>query len=172
MASLALGLSDPGTVGRNTANTYCNLKNRTPSKVSSIIVASLMVPTIIIEICVCVILRRDWQVQKYSPSSALRVVGFSTFGALAIVIGIAFAANKHYDHSPGFNVILAMMPAVAVLIFGVQRDIFSAWMFWRKSDPSRAMLDTVDSAFVTLPCAEQGTNPRTTLRNRAPSSLS
>jgi len=171
VACLTLGLSDPGTVGRNSVNTYCNLKNRIPSKVSSIIVASLMVPTIFIEIRVWVILRRDWQVKKYPPSSALRAVGFSTFGTLAIVISIAFTSIR-YDHRPGFNVILAMMPAVAVLIFGVQHDILSVWMFWRKSDPSRALFDTVDSASITLPHAQQVISPQTTLRNRSPTSLS
>jgi len=154
MTCLAVGLNDPGTVGRlSIVNAYCNFKNRTPSKVSSVIVASLMVPSIIIGICVCVILIRDWQVRKYSPSSSLRVLGFSMYGTLAIALGIVFAASSH-DHSPELNVVLATMPAVAVLIFGVKSDILSVWMFWRRSDPSYAIFDSGGPA-ITLPRPQQ-----------------
>ncbi|KAF8157152.1 hypothetical protein B0H34DRAFT_798458 [Crassisporium funariophilum] len=132
IACLVLGLNNPSTVQRIEVGTYCNFKNRIPSKTSSITVAALMLPTIILEVLICNILRQNWSIlkrRKYSPSTALRIIGFSMFGILAIALSIVFASSK--DRDPELNIILSLLPAAAVLIFGTQSDILRVWMFWK-----------------------------------------
>ncbi|KAF8884761.1 hypothetical protein CPB84DRAFT_1788998 [Gymnopilus junonius] len=134
IGALIIGLKDPATVQREDLDTpYCNMKNRIPSKIASISVVILIIPTLCIEAVILLNLRRHWTVfksQKLSLSTALRVTVFSFFGVIAVVVSVLFASTK--DRSPELNVIISSMSLVAFLIFSSQADILSVWMFWRR----------------------------------------
>jgi len=134
---LILGLNHPETVHRSHPETpYCNMVNRIPSKISSITVATLLLPTLFLEFLICMVLRKNWEVlksQKYSPSTAIRLMGFSFCGVLAVGLSLLFAASN--DRDPELTVVIALMPTAAFLIFGTQEDILAVWMFWRKRKP-------------------------------------
>lgn len=56
---------------------------------------------------------------------ALKVFVFSIFSVFAVVLGIVFTFTPH--QSPALNIVLALMPAAAVFVFGAQRDLIEAW---------------------------------------------
>ncbi|PPQ76145.1 hypothetical protein CVT26_011795 [Gymnopilus dilepis] len=106
---LVLGLKIPSTVQREDLETpYCNMVNRVPSKIASISVVLMLVPTLCLEVLILRKLRKHWTIfrnQKISLSTTLRVTIFSFFGALAVVISLIFASTK--DRSPELNVIIS-----------------------------------------------------------------
>ncbi|KAF9561178.1 hypothetical protein CPC08DRAFT_750117 [Agrocybe pediades] len=136
VACLLIGLYEPETVHRSDLQTpYCNMINRIPSKISSISVASLMIPTIVLEVVICGILKRNWRVLRnrtYPLTAIFRVIGFSVLGMLAVALSVLFAASE--DRDPEVNIIISALSPSAFLIFGTQHDIIRAWMFWRKEE--------------------------------------
>ncbi|KDR72760.1 hypothetical protein GALMADRAFT_158926 [Galerina marginata CBS 339.88] len=143
---LILGLNHPETVHRSHPETpYCNMVNRVPSKISSIAVASLLLPTLFLEVLICRTMRKNWEAlksQKYSPSTVIRLVAFSLCGALAVGLSLLFAASDERD--PELTTVISLMPTAAFLIFGTQGDILAVWMFWRKRE-QKSQDEVIDS---------------------------
>ncbi|EAU87081.1 hypothetical protein CC1G_05770 [Coprinopsis cinerea okayama7 len=128
IGSLVVGLKHPETVQRPSNGFFCNYVIRIPSRISSISVAVLTIPTIVLQGMTFWALKRNWMLLR---GSILRVLSFSFFGVVAIVLGIVFATGS--AQGPAFlNVIVATVPVAAVLIFGSQKDILNTWMFWRE----------------------------------------
>ncbi|KAF9458173.1 hypothetical protein BDZ94DRAFT_1313551 [Collybia nuda] len=133
VAMLVVGIQTPSTVQRVSSGMYCNFANRIPGRISTFLVASIMIPTVFLEIQVCMALRRNWNLfksQKGSLSMILRVVIFTLFGFFAIAASILFFFTVH--HGPQLNVVISLIPIAAVLVFATQGDLIRVWMFWRK----------------------------------------
>ncbi|KAF9029160.1 hypothetical protein BDZ89DRAFT_1160009 [Hymenopellis radicata] len=131
---LAFGISDPSLVERraNDGGLYCGIGNGIPGRISSIVVAVIMICCLGLEIAVIVVLRRNWadlrKRRRNHPvlSLSIRVLAFSIFGCLAIALALAFAFTPSRGAIP--NLILATLPFIAALIFGTQQDILDVWL--------------------------------------------
>ncbi|KAJ7590562.1 hypothetical protein C8J56DRAFT_537142 [Mycena floridula] len=142
LAAIAIvtGLRDPAGVGRQEAGFYCNMKNSLPGKVSSVSVAVIMLLGLILEVIVCIDLRKNWTNLGSNPSSksmSVRVIAFSLVGLLSIIVSMVFFFKR--NHGSGLNLILSIVPVAAALIFGTQRDIIQSWvagLFWMVGRPS------------------------------------
>ncbi|KAK0219811.1 hypothetical protein IW262DRAFT_1380521 [Armillaria fumosa] len=111
---------------------YCNFENRTPSRVSSALVAGIMVLCLGIEVFVLVKLRKNWmhlrrKRDRQTISLTLRVLAFSAVGCMAIVLGFVFVFNSY--RGPALNLTLGSIPLLAVLLFGTQQDILDSWFY-------------------------------------------
>ncbi|KAJ7752459.1 hypothetical protein DFH07DRAFT_521897 [Mycena maculata] len=127
---LMMGLSDPSLV-RAFDGTYCSISNKTPERVSAIVVAALMILCLGVEAIIFRNLRRAWAVLKQddrsSVSMVVRVLAFTSVGMLSIILSLIFCVLPDTHNDMVFNVIISLVPVSSVLIFGTQKDIFSAW---------------------------------------------
>ncbi|KAJ7150835.1 hypothetical protein C8R43DRAFT_1191316 [Mycena crocata] len=134
IASWVVGIQNPGLVSIIGSGMYCHIgPSGTLGKVSAAIVALTLIPTLALEIMICVALRRNWSEFKRmrnSLSIIVRVMIFTMFGILAITLSGIFVFTE--SHGAALNIVFATMPVVAVIVFFSQRDIISVWMFWKK----------------------------------------
>ncbi|KAF8067918.1 hypothetical protein FPV67DRAFT_1164672 [Lyophyllum atratum] len=133
VGTLVVGWQHPDTVRRVGSGMYCNFSNRIPGRLSTLLVALIMLPAVVLEALICKALRQQWALFKRQPdalSMALRVVSFAFVGILAIALSLVFFFMVH--HGADLNIVISMMPVSAVLIFGTQSDLLRVWMFWKK----------------------------------------
>ncbi|KAJ7737706.1 hypothetical protein B0H16DRAFT_1891555 [Mycena metata] len=151
IASWAAGIHNPQVVRIIGSGMYCHIDNSsTLGRVSAVLVALTMIPTVALEIMICVSLRRNWETfkrMKHSLAIILRVVIFTIFGILAISLSAVFVFSS--AHGAGLNIVFATMPVVAVVVFSTQKDILSVWMFWKR--PSKEFLNMDGAHEKTLP---------------------
>jgi len=133
VASWAIGIRNPGIVEIIGSGMYCHLgPSGTLGKVSAAVVALMLLPTLALEIMICIALRRNWGTfkrMKNSLSIIIRVIIFTMFGILAITLSGIFVFTE--NHGAALNIVFATMPVTAVIVFSTQRDIISVWMFWK-----------------------------------------
>jgi hypothetical protein len=133
VSTLVIGWQNPQIVRRAGSGMYCSFSNRMPGRISTLLVALILIPAAVLEILVCRAIRRQWSVFKQQPdalSTTLRVVAFTFVGILAIVLSIVFFFIIH--HGADLNIIISIVPVTAVLMFGTQADLLRVWMFWKK----------------------------------------
>jgi len=65
-----------------------------------------------------------------SITMVIRVLVFSSLGVLSLVMAVAWVIA--YSHDQAFDIILALLPVSAFLVFGSQMDLVRVWMFWRQ----------------------------------------
>jgi len=138
LSALLYGIANPDTIQRSPNTTYCNSTNTLWSKVSSLIVAGCMV---LIVIALSVIGKRLYRnrraISGSSQSFALvaRVMIFSLLGVLALGVAIAYVMTA--KHGQAFDIILACLPVLAVLVFGSQLDLIRTWTCQAQIIPRR-----------------------------------
>ncbi|GLB38953.1 hypothetical protein LshimejAT787_0601150 [Lyophyllum shimeji] len=136
IGTLVVGWRDPLIVRRVGSGMYCNFSNRVPGRVSTVLVALIMLPAVVLEVLICTALRRQWALFKSQPdalSMALRVVAFTFVGIFAIALSLVFFFT--IDRASALNIVISIVPVSAVLIFGTQPDVLRVWMFWKKRPP-------------------------------------
>ncbi|KAE9393241.1 hypothetical protein BT96DRAFT_228795 [Gymnopus androsaceus JB14] len=122
--SLTIGLKDRSVVTRAPGGFYCNMTNALPGKLSAIIVTVIMIICVCLDVYICVILRRHWHNDlQASLATVMRVLVFSAFSVVAIVLGLFFFFMPRSKHGPGLELVLALIPFAAVLVFGTQTDL-------------------------------------------------
>jgi len=122
------GLDNPDTVRRSPNNTYCDSTNPVLSHISSLVVLSCMVLIVAIQGIIALRLFRNRRMISGSSQSitmALRVMVFSIIGALALGVAVAYVIT--WQHDQAFDMILASLPVLALLIFGSQLDLIRIW---------------------------------------------
>ncbi|KAJ6470199.1 hypothetical protein C8R47DRAFT_759160 [Mycena vitilis] len=133
VASWAIGIRNPSLVEVIGSGMYCHLgPSGTLGKVSAAVVALLLLPTLALEISICIALRRNWGTfkrMKHSLSIIVRVMIFTMFGILAIALSAIFVFSE--KHGAALNIVFATMPVTAVVVFSTQRDIIGVWTFWK-----------------------------------------
>jgi len=155
IASWATGIHNPEVVTVIGSGMYCHIgSSGTLGRVSALLVALTMIPTVALEIMICVSLRRNWETfkrMKHSLAIILRVVIFTIFGILAISLSGVFVFSS--THGAGLNIVFATMPVVAVVVFSTQKDILSVWMFWKRpsKEGEEFIMDMDDSHDKSLP---------------------
>jgi len=133
IGTLVVGWRDPLTVRRVGSAMYCSFSNRVPGRLSTILVALIMLPAAVFEVLICKALRQQWTLfghQTDALSMALRVVAFTFVGISAIALSVVFFFMIH--HGSDLTIVISIVPVFAVLIFGSQADVLRVWMFWKK----------------------------------------
>ncbi|KAK7059839.1 hypothetical protein R3P38DRAFT_3168291 [Favolaschia claudopus] len=138
VAAWTTGIRNSGSVELIGSGMYCHLgHSATLGRVSAAIVALLLIPTLALEIAICVALRRNWgtfKKMRNSLSIIMRVVIFTIFGTLAIGVSGVFVFSD--AHGAALNIVLAILPVTAVVVFATQKDIIRVWMFWKRPLPA------------------------------------
>ncbi|KAJ7669484.1 hypothetical protein DFH06DRAFT_1181310 [Mycena polygramma] len=133
VASWVIGIRNPNVVEIIGSGMYCHLgPSGTLGRVSAAVVVLLLLPTLALEISICIALRRNWGTfkrMKHSLSIIIRVMIFTMFGILAIALSAIFVFSE--NHGAALNIVFATMPVTAVVVFSTQRDIIGVWMFWK-----------------------------------------
>ncbi|KAF8968132.1 hypothetical protein BDZ97DRAFT_1916351 [Flammula alnicola] len=146
---LILGLLNPSTIQRHPSGMYCHLSSSIPSKITAGITICAMLAFLVLGTLVVITLRRVWRaagqiaaLQDYtqiSPDIATRIIIFGFCPIIALAVSFLQYLPGHNPVSMGtkLNIVLAVLPIVASLIFGSQRDIASVWMIcnFRKEVP-------------------------------------
>jgi len=135
VGTLIMGIQKPPIVRRVSSGMYCGFSDKMPGRLSTFLVALIMIPTVVLEVLVCYALYRQWELfkrQKDALSMILRVVFFTCFGIMAIVFSLIFFFDVH--HGAELNVTISLLPVVFTLVFGTQTDLIRVWMFWKKSE--------------------------------------
>ncbi|KAJ7670364.1 hypothetical protein B0H17DRAFT_1085926 [Mycena rosella] len=148
IASWVVGIRNPDLVVIIGSGMYCHIgPSGTLGKVSAALVALTLLPTLALEIMICISLRRNWTTfrrMKNSLSIIVRVMIFTLFGILAIGLSGIFVFSE--SHGAALNIVFATMPVVAVIVFATQKDIILVWMFWKKRpEPEGKMLSSRSS---------------------------
>ncbi|KAJ7216731.1 hypothetical protein B0H12DRAFT_1154069 [Mycena haematopus] len=150
LASWVVGIRNTELVQVIGSGMYCHLgpgRNGSLGKISAAVVAIMLIPTLALEISICIALRRNWgtfRSMRNSLSIILRVVIFTVFGMLAISLSGIFVFSD--SHGAGLNIVFATMPVVAVIVFATQKDIFGVWMFWKPRPTEEKMLSSPRSS--------------------------
>ncbi|KAG2003151.1 hypothetical protein CC2G_003775 [Coprinopsis cinerea AmutBmut pab1-1] len=79
---IVIGLLNPTTVQLGARDFYCSFIMRVPARITSILVAVLMIPTVVLNSITLYHLRGNWNLLR---GSVRRVMAFSVVGVLAIV---------------------------------------------------------------------------------------
>ncbi|KAG7086857.1 hypothetical protein E1B28_002778 [Marasmius oreades] len=129
--SLGIGISDPGTVKILENGMYCNMRNEFPGKLSAIIVTVWMIACVILEVLIFKDLRRNWQAVRdevfaHMKGTTIRIFVFSVSTIIAACLGVIFFFED--NHGPALNIIIALIPLNAMLVFGSQGDIIRSWI--------------------------------------------
>ncbi|KAI9000485.1 hypothetical protein BD414DRAFT_2113 [Trametes punicea] len=131
---LVVGTKHPSHVQRAGALVYCIISTGRPGDVSAICVAAILVVMVGLDVYIGTVLYRNRRALRGSDrpgqiplSLILRVAVFSFF--CVVGIGCAFVFLSNISSFAG-NTIIALMPLIAFLVFGTQRDILRVWLFW------------------------------------------
>ncbi|KAF7295661.1 hypothetical protein MIND_01106300 [Mycena indigotica] len=157
IASWVTGIQNPSRVKVIGSGMYCHIgPSSTLGKASAALVALTLLPTIALEITICVALRKNWSTFKrmrHSMSITLRVMIFTLFGILAISLSGVFVFSD--SHGAAINVILAALPVIGVIIFASQTDILSVWRITRQrpegAQPLQSQVSETTSTSKPLP---------------------
>ncbi|KAJ7788396.1 hypothetical protein B0H14DRAFT_3504251 [Mycena olivaceomarginata] len=112
--ALKVGLNDPSLVHRLDDGTYCDPRYGVASK----------------KVVIFRHLWRAWESLKRDDQSSVsiivRVLAFTLVGMLSIILSLFFLVIPD-NHDMAFNIVIAIPPVSSVIIFGTQKDIFTAW---------------------------------------------
>ncbi|KAF9078356.1 hypothetical protein BDP27DRAFT_1412357 [Rhodocollybia butyracea] len=130
--SLVIGLKDRSTVTRAPGGFYCDMINTVPGRVSAIMVTAIMAICVCLCATIAVVLRRNWSIfyreTTGTPlSTVMRVLVFTLFSMVAVVLGLVFFFTPRSSHGPAMELVLSIIPLSAVLVFGTQRDLVRSW---------------------------------------------
>jgi len=146
IASWTIGIRNTDQVKIIGSGMYCHLEG-VMGKVSGAMVALTLLPTIALEISICIALRRNWGTfkrMKHSLSIILRVVVFTMFGILAIAVSGVFVFTN--NHGASLNIVFGILPITAVVVFSTQKDIISVWMFWKPQSEEKMVSSPISSS--------------------------
>ncbi|KAJ7487836.1 hypothetical protein FB451DRAFT_1225635, partial [Mycena latifolia] len=144
--ALRIGLGDPSLVQRD--DMYCNMNTYLPERVSAAVVATIMIICLAVEVIIFRNLRRAWLTLKRDDRSSVslivRVLAFTLVGMFSIILSLIFLALPD-QHRAAFDVTISILPVSSVLIFGTQKDIFTAWCAMCRRRPPAHGADTWDT---------------------------
>jgi len=146
--SIGIGLTDRTTVGREENNMFCHINTGLPTIVSSILSGWSIVIALVIEISAAIMLYRNWHrtpfhKAKNADASPLdpqltqgMLIRISLFSVLTL-LGLSLSAMMLFhmrESDVKWNILLPILPTLAAILFGSQRDILMGWCFWRRGE--------------------------------------
>ncbi|KAM5539218.1 hypothetical protein V8D89_007091 [Ganoderma adspersum] len=136
IAILSIGTMHPNVVERAGHFVYCTISTGKPGTIIAAIVVTILLIMIGFDLYIGWMLYKNWRALHKSDhpfqiplSLLLRVAVFSFVCVIGIGCAFVFLAGVSYYAG---NIIIALMPLIAFLVFGTQRDILRVWMFWRR----------------------------------------
>ncbi|KAJ8081810.1 hypothetical protein PM082_007656 [Marasmius tenuissimus] len=148
---LIIGIKDSSTIQKLPEVAYCNLSNPVPGRVSAAIVTLLVVPIIAVAALICLRIRRNWTEFKKQRETVSMFFRLCSFTLLAIICALAGAMfflvallGGSEDGVATENLLLAIVPMMAIATFGTHMDLLRVWMFWRKKPTAPADSTTVE----------------------------
>ncbi|KAJ7749034.1 hypothetical protein DFH07DRAFT_961862 [Mycena maculata] len=166
---LVFGLKNPAFVGKGPNGTYCDLLSFTPAKISGLIVVFATLPLLFIQgyVGFRLVRNRNYLKNFKLVQMAIRIMVFSLLGALGL--GVGFAYVLYSKQGPVFDIIMAILPALGVIIFGVQMDLINVWLFRHPTEDNEVDDDLkTPSVYVATPRLED-LNPQNDGRQAGPS---
>lgn len=136
IAILVIGTMHPNDVERAGHFVYCTITTGKPGNITAGIVAGILLIMVGFDIYIGAMLYKNWRALHKSdhpfqiPLSLL--VRVSVFSLVCVIgIGCAFVFLAEVSSFTG-NIIISLMPIIAFVVFGTQRDILNVWMFWKR----------------------------------------
>jgi len=148
---LLYGVNNPSLVHKGPNGTYCDLSSFTPAKISGMIVVSATMLILLIEgyIGTRLFRSRDILKDRQLIKMALRVMIFSLLGALGLGVGVAYVLFS--KQGPVFDILLALLPASGIIIFGSHMDLIRVWLFWRRPQNVAGESESLKSPSIYVP---------------------
>lgn len=138
------GVLNADHVRRDSTGMYCSVSDGLPAQINSVLVGLFSVAMLVYEAKTISLLYRKWTTfnQKkvdfvegdVSIATIVRVYGFSMLPILALALSVASAIISNNTVAHLFT---ATTSGAAGIIFGTQRDIREALMFWRTRKTER-----------------------------------
>ncbi|KAJ6581574.1 hypothetical protein B0H19DRAFT_1115891 [Mycena capillaripes] len=137
--SLVIGLQDHTTVNREPNNMFCHINTGLPTLVSAILSGWSSFIAIGVEIAAAIMLyRNSAQLSAHKSHSAppiqrgmlIRISLFSLLTLLGLSLSAIMLFHVH-ESDVKWNILLPILPPLAAILFGTQRDIILGWRFWK-----------------------------------------
>ncbi|KAJ7622288.1 hypothetical protein FB45DRAFT_123834 [Roridomyces roridus] len=145
--TLILGIRTPDQVELEVGGFYCHIASQTPAIVGAALVVLGTSVSLIIEVLIAILLSRNWRAFRalqrcnehtVSLSIILRVSIFGLIPAVGLILTFATYEQTLQNRIwSTYNILIALLPLAAALVFGSQWDLIKVWMFWRRSRVSR-----------------------------------
>ncbi|KAJ7766393.1 hypothetical protein DFH07DRAFT_352700 [Mycena maculata] len=139
--TLLLGIHAPDQVQPEPQGFYCHISSTTPAIVGAALVVFGTTAALLVEVLTVILLWRNWcafralqrrDEHAVSLSIIIRISVFGTFPVIGLILSFTTYTPNLLDRIfPVYNIILALLPVAAGLIFGSQMDLIKVWMFWR-----------------------------------------
>ncbi|KAJ7931580.1 hypothetical protein B0H13DRAFT_1958907 [Mycena leptocephala] len=134
---------DPAVVVRDSSHLYCHITASTPSIVSACIVIGTGLVIFPLEFWIAIVLCRNWVAFRHSPESRsdptvsltmfIRVALFTVISMTGV--GLSSFSLGSPNSNPYWSLVLPIVPTIAAITFGSQKDIMKALVFWREPEP-------------------------------------
>ncbi|KAK1221553.1 hypothetical protein PQX77_015672 [Marasmius sp. AFHP31] len=145
-----IGIKNSSTIQKLPEVAYCNLSNPVPGRVSAAIVTLLVVPIIAVAALICLRIRRNWAEFKKQRETVSMFFRLCSFTLLAIICALAGAMfflvallGGSEDGVATENLLIAIVPVMAIATFGTHMDLVRVWIFWRKKSTTPTDSTTV-----------------------------
>ncbi|KAJ7066545.1 hypothetical protein C8F01DRAFT_1248546 [Mycena amicta] len=138
--SLVIGLQDHTTITREPNNQFCHVNTGLPTIVSAILSGWSIFIALGLEVAAAIMLRRSWHRTPFhkTPSSDPQVslgmlIRIALFSLLTLLgLGLSATILFHIRESDiKYNILLPILPTLAAILFGSQKDIVLGWRFWK-----------------------------------------
>ncbi|KAJ7291558.1 hypothetical protein C8J57DRAFT_1273423 [Mycena rebaudengoi] len=158
---LILGLRTPDQVELDPGGFYCHLVSGIPAVVGASLVGLAILLVFLFQALIVIMLYRNWRIFRrddmrndhtVSLSILIRVSVFGSLPIIALALSCAtYVPNLVDKIFPIYNLLLALLPVSAALIFGSQMDIVHVWMFWRPDQATGGSFQSTASNSHLLP---------------------
>ncbi|KAF9445360.1 hypothetical protein P691DRAFT_762570 [Macrolepiota fuliginosa MF-IS2] len=148
---LVFETQNPETVRRSPKGTYCDSHLPILSHLSSsvVVVATVVIVLLLGILAYRIIRNRRYMLREGTMFAMLfRVVAFSIFGIMALGVSVSFVVTNNHDGV--FDMLLASLPLLAMLIFGSQMDLVRVWMCRRRGYIPAGKSDLAQDEFQEL----------------------
>ncbi|KAF8884763.1 hypothetical protein CPB84DRAFT_152620 [Gymnopilus junonius] len=133
---LVFALSHEQQVALSKNGTYCVIGDYSIPKMTSISTTIASTTIIAVESFIALLLYRNRaivNILSQSLTMAIRILIFTILGFGAIAVGLIFTITR--TRGIQFDIIIAVLPPAAALIFGTQMDLLRGCVFWRQHQP-------------------------------------
>ncbi|CAA7268905.1 unnamed protein product [Cyclocybe aegerita] len=117
----------------NDRRTYCHSSNSSWSRIAYAVVATVSVASVLVQSNLALRLYMNPQIMRqnsHSVATMLRVLVFALLGVVMAIVAIVFAITGEQDLP--LDIVLSIIPFLALLVFGTQKDLIQAWLFWKQ----------------------------------------
>ncbi|KAJ3932558.1 MAG: hypothetical protein NXY57DRAFT_1002410 [Lentinula lateritia] len=166
LASLGYAGQHPQQVALTDSGMFCGFTDPIPGRIASIYSAVLMIPTASAQVLLWRYTYRNWyKISKNSRNDLITMIRlglFTVFGIVGVIVSILNLTMQ--VNSSVVNILESLPPVCFVFIFGLQEDLFRAWMFWRTYPSVLKSTSTVWSGIrlIKMPTENEQSQTKTT----------